>query len=44
LVNEVALVLLFGLFGWCVAGIYAGSGLLIAMITGWVIGRLKMES
>jgi uncharacterized membrane protein YraQ (UPF0718 family) len=43
MVNEVALALLFGLFGWRIAGIYAGTGLLIAMITGWTIGRLKME-
>jgi hypothetical protein len=43
MVNEVALVLLFGLFGWRIAGIYAGTGLLIAMITGWTIGRMKME-
>jgi len=43
MVNEVALVLLFGLFGWRVAAIYAGTGLLIAVIAGWVIGRLKME-
>ncbi len=43
MINEVALVLLFGLFGWRVAAIYAGTGLLIAMIAGWIIGRLKME-
>lgn len=43
MINEVALVLLFGLFGWRVAAIYAGTGLLIAMIAGWVIGRLRME-
>lgn len=43
MVNEVALVLLFGLFGWRVAVIYAGTGLLIAFISGWIIGRLKME-
>lgn len=43
MINEVALVLLFGLFGWRVAAIYAGTGLLIAMIAGWTIGRLKME-
>jgi uncharacterized protein len=43
MVNEVALVLLFGLFGWRVAGLYLGTGLLIAMISGWVIGRLRME-
>lgn len=43
MINEVALVLLFGLFGWRIAAIYAGTGLLIAMIAGWTIGRLKME-
>jgi uncharacterized protein len=43
MINEVALVLLFGLFGWKVAAIYAGTGLLIAMFAGWIIGRLKME-
>ena len=43
MVNEVALVLLFGMFGWKVAALYAGMGLLIAMIAGWIIGRLKME-
>ncbi len=43
MVNEVALVLLFGLFGWRVAAIYAGTGLLIAIVAGWVIGRLQMD-
>lgn len=43
MVNEVALVLLFGLFGWRIAAIYAGTGLLIAIIAGWIIGRLKVE-
>ena len=43
MVNEVALVLLYGLLGWKVALIYAGTGLAIAVIAGWVIGRLKME-
>ena len=43
MVNEIALVLLYGLFGWKVAAIYLGTGLLIAMIAGWVIGRLHME-
>ena len=43
MVNEVALVLLFGLFGWKVAAIYLGMGLLIALVAGWVIGRLRME-
>jgi uncharacterized membrane protein YraQ (UPF0718 family) len=43
MINEVALVLLFGLFGWKVAALYLTTGLVIAMIAGWVIGRLKLE-
>jgi hypothetical protein len=43
MVNEIALVLLFGLFGWKVAALYLGTGLLIAISAGWIIGRLKME-
>ncbi len=43
MVNEVALVMLFGMFGWQVAGLYLISGLSIAMVAGLVIGRLKME-
>lgn len=44
MVNEVALTLLFGLFGWRVALLYLGLGLSVAIVAGWVIGRLKMES
>jgi hypothetical protein len=43
LINEVALVLLWGLFGWKVALLYMGTGLAIAMIAGWIIGRLRLE-
>jgi hypothetical protein len=43
MVNEIALVLLFGLFGWRIALIYMSMGLLIAMATGMIIGRLNME-
>jgi hypothetical protein len=43
MINEVALVLLFGLFGWQVAGLYLGTGLVLAMVAGWVIGRLRLE-
>jgi len=43
MINEIALVLLYGLFGWKVAAIYLGTGLVIAILSGWVIGRLKME-
>ncbi|NOX26293.1 MAG: permease [Deltaproteobacteria bacterium] len=43
MVNEIALVLLYGLLGWKVAAIYLVTGLLIAIFSGWVIGRLKLE-
>ena len=43
MVNEVALVLLLGMFGWKVAALYLGMGLLVAIIAGLVIGQLKME-
>jgi uncharacterized protein len=43
MVNEIAVVLLWGLLGWKVAAIYTGTGLLIAVIAGWTIGRLGME-
>ncbi len=43
MVNEVALVLLFGLFGWQVAALYLVTGLSIAILAGWVIGRLHLE-
>lgn len=43
MINEIAVVLLYGLFGWKVAAIYISTGLLIAMIAGWVIGKLHME-
>jgi hypothetical protein len=44
MVNEVALALLFGLFGWRIALLYMGLGLAVAIVAGWVIGRLKMEA
>lgn len=44
MVNEVALALLFGLFGWKIAALYLGLGLTVAVVAGWVIGRLKMEA
>ncbi len=43
MVNEIALVLLFGLFGWKIAAIYLGTGLTIALVAGWVVGRLHLE-
>lgn len=43
MINEVALVLLFGMFGWRVAGLYLVTGLVISIVAGWTIGRLKLE-
>jgi hypothetical protein len=43
MINEVAIVLLFGMFGWRIALLYVATGLLIAISAGWVIGRLKLE-
>jgi uncharacterized membrane protein YraQ (UPF0718 family) len=44
MVNEVALGLLFALLGWKVALAYLGFGLGIAIVAGWVIGKLHLES
>ena len=43
MVNEVALIMLWGLFGWKIALIYIGTGLLVAIFSGIIIGKLKME-
>ena len=43
LVNEIAVGLLYGLLGWKVAGIYMATGLTIAIMAGWVIGRMHLE-
>lgn len=43
MINEVALVLLVGLFGWKVALIYVSTGLSIAILSGWLIGQFKLE-
>lgn len=44
MVNEVALTLLFGLFGWKVALLYLSLGLTVAIVAGWCIGRMRMEA
>lgn len=44
MVNEVALALLLGLFGWKVAGLYLVTGLVVAILGGWIIGKLRMEA
>ncbi len=43
MINEVAIILLFGLFGWKTALIYVVTGLVIAISAGYVIGKLKLE-
>lgn len=43
MINEVAVILLFGLFGWKVTGLYIASGLVVAIVAGFIIGRLNME-
>ena len=43
MVNEVALFLLLGLFGWKIALLYAGTGVAVAFTSGWVLGRLRLE-
>lgn len=44
MINEVALALLFGMFGWKVALLYTVMGLAVAIAAGLVIGKLNMEN
>lgn len=44
MINEIALVMLFGMFGAKIAAIYIVSGLLIAIVSGYIIGYLKVEN
>lgn len=43
MVNEVALVLLYTLFGWKIAALYLVSGLALAVGAGLVLGRMGLE-
>lgn len=43
MINEVAVILLYGMFGWTTAFIYVVTGLIIAILAGWIIGKLKLE-
>jgi hypothetical protein len=43
MINEIAIVLLWGLFGWQTALLYVGTGLVIAITAGFAIGKLKVE-
>lgn len=44
LINEVAAAMLFAMFGWQIAALYIGSGFVIAVLAGIIIGRLKLEN
>ena len=44
MVNEVAVVMLWGLFGWKIALLYMATGLTVAVVAGVIVGKLKMES
>lgn len=41
--NEIAIALLFGLFGWKITALYIGFGLLVAILGGFIVGKLGME-
>jgi hypothetical protein len=43
MVNEVAAVMLLGLFGLKIAGIYIASGVIIATVVGFLLGKMKLE-
>ncbi|MEN6291046.1 MAG: permease, partial [Methanobacterium sp.] len=43
MVNEIAVILLLGMVGWEITGLYILSGLIIAIAAGIIIGRLKLE-
>lgn len=43
MVNEVAVILILGMFGWKVAVLYVAFGLLVAIVAGYVLGRLRLE-
>ncbi len=43
MINEVAMVLLFGMFGPKVAAMYVSTGLVIAIVSGFIIGKLRLE-
>jgi uncharacterized membrane protein YraQ (UPF0718 family) len=43
MINEIVIILLYGMFGWTVTLIYITTGLAIAITSGWLIGKLKLE-
>ena len=43
LVNEVAVAMFAGTFGWKITGIYVASGILLGLLGGWILGRMKLD-
>jgi uncharacterized membrane protein YraQ (UPF0718 family) len=43
LINEIAVGLLFSMFGWKIAAIYLASGISIAIFSGVILGKLRVE-
>ena len=43
LVNEVAVALFAGAFGWKITGVYIASGIIMGMFGGWILGRMKLN-
>ena len=41
--NEIAIAMLFSLFGWKITALYIGMGLLVAIVAGIVIGRMRLD-
>jgi len=41
--NEIAIALLFGIFGWKITLLYIGFGLFVAIVGGYIIGKMNME-
>ena len=44
MVNEIALVLLYGLLGWKIAALYFVTGISVAIVAGWVMGRMRLDN
>jgi uncharacterized membrane protein YraQ (UPF0718 family) len=44
MVNEIALIMLYGLLGWRIALLYFVTGIGIAVLAGWILGRMRLES
>jgi len=42
--NEIAIAMLFGIFGWKITALYIAFGLMVAIVGGWFIGALSMEN